>query len=372
MKDTIYRDLVERQSLFGVCIIQNNIFRYVNKKFCEMFAYKREEIIEKLNVMDFISAAHQEEVLKNHENLLNGDVEQIEFTFTALDSRQRAIEVEVWCGLISFNGSKAVQGVLSDITERKAFYLKEKSYEFKMMNEQKLSAIGQLATGIAHNLNTPISVILSNAELLQIKYSDSPELDKIIRQVERMGEIINGLLIKSKQEQVQVPQLINLNDILKNELEFLNANLEYKHNVVKLFKFEENIPEIEAVYSDFSQSLMNILQNAIDAMYSQAVKKLEVSTHYNNDQIVISIKDTGVGISHEARMKLFDPFYSTKPSPMERVGDEPTGTGLGLSTVYNLLTPYGVGIEIDSEVGVGSTFRLIIPVTRNQNSPRIT
>ncbi len=337
-----------------------------------MFAYKREDIIEKLNVLDFISSTHQEDVMKNHADLLSGTIEQTKFTFTALDSKRREIEVEVWCGLINFNGSKAVQGVLSDITERKAFYLKEKSYEFKMMNEQKLSAIGQLATGIAHNLNTPISVILSNAELLQIKYSDSPELEKIIRQVERMGEIIKGLLIKSKQEQVQIPQPINLNDILKNELEFLNANLEYKHNVVKQFKFDENIPEIEAIYSDFSQSLMNILQNAVDAMYRQTVKKLDVSSQYKDDQIVISIKDTGVGIGREARMKLFDPFYSTKPTPLERIGDEPTGTGLGLSTVYNLLTPYGVRIEIDSEVGAGSTFRLMIPVSRNQNRPKIT
>ena len=372
MQDTAFRNMIERQSLFGVCIIQDGIFRYTNQKFCDMFSYRQEDIVGKLKMEELIGLVDRKMVSNKHEKLLAGEMDHTEFGFTALDSKHREVEVEVWCGTIEFNGRKAVQGVISDVTERKAFYLKEKSYEFKMMNEQKLSSIGQLATGIAHNLNTPISVILSNAELLQIKYANSPELDKIIRQVERMGEIINGLLIKSKQEQIQTPQAINLNEIMKNELEFLNANLEFKHNVEKKFRYDENVPEIEAIYSDFSQSIMNILQNAIDAMYDRPVKKMEVWTEYKDDMIIINIKDTGVGITPEARMKLFDPFYSTKPTPMERQGDEPTGTGLGLSTVYNLLIPYGVRIDIDSEVGVGSTFRLIIPVSRNQDRPQIT
>jgi PAS domain S-box-containing protein len=364
--------MLERQSLFGVCIIQDDLFQYVNKKFCEMFSYAEDAVTGKLHFRDIISYSDRAEVLKNHSNLLHGGIEQLQFGFTAVDSGHREIEVEVWCGRMQYQDRTAIQGVIMDVTERKNLYIREKSFEFKMMNEQKLSSIGQLATGIAHNLNTPISVILSNAELLQIKNAGSPELEKIIRQVERMGEIINGLLIKSKQEQIQTPQPINLNDILKNELEFLNANLEYKHNIEKEFKFGAKIPEIVAIYSDFSQSLMNILQNAIDAMYDRPVKKIKVWTEYIDNQIIIGIQDTGVGIAPDARMKLFDPFYSTKPSPMERKGDEPTGTGLGLSTVYNLLTPYGVRIEIDSEVGTGSTFRLIVPVTPNQNHIKIT
>jgi PAS domain S-box-containing protein len=364
--------MIENQSLFGACIVQDGIFRYANKRFCEMFAYRKEDIIDTLKIENFVVLSDREQVIGIHDKLIDGSLDHADFGFTALTSTHREIEVEVWCGALEYQGRRAIQGVISDVTERKAFFLKEKTYEFKMMNEQKLSAIGQLATGIAHNLNTPISVILSNAELLQLKYSNSPELDKIIRQVERMGEIINGLLIKSKQEQIQTPQPIDLNDMVRNELEFLNANLEYKHNVEKNFRYDENVPEIEAVYSDFSQSIMNILQNAIDSMYDRPVKKLEVWTAYRDDQIEIAIKDTGVGISPDARMRLFDPFYSTKPTPAEREGSEPTGTGLGLSTVYNLLTPYGVRIDIDSEVGVGSTFKLIIPVSRNQNRPQVT
>jgi signal transduction histidine kinase len=230
-----------------------------------------------------------------------------------------------------------------------------------MMNEQKLASIGQLATGIAHNLNTPISVILSNAELLQLKYSDSPELDKIIRQADRMSQIINGLLTKSKQEQIQYPQEIDLNDLVENELEFLNSDLEFKHNVEKEYKFASNLPPIEAVYGDISQSVMNILQNAVDAMYQQEEKKLTVQTRIESGYIYLLIKDTGCGIEEENLNRLFDPFYSTKPSPLERKGDEPTGTGLGLSTVYNLLAPYGIEIKFYSKKNSGTSVTLKIP-----------
>jgi len=231
-----------------------------------------------------------------------------------------------------------------------------------MMHEQKLASIGQLATGIAHNLNTPISVILSNAELLQLKHSDSAELDKIIRQTDRMTEIINGLLTKSKQEQIQNPQELNINELVENELEFLNSNLEFKHNIEKEYKFASNLPEITGAYSDFSQSIMNILQNAVDAMYQKEVKKLTVKTVAGEDCIYLSIKDTGCGIDEKDYEKLFDPFYSTKPSPMERKSDELIGTGFGFFTVFNLLSLYGIRIEINSEPGIGTEIMLKIPL----------
>ena len=356
-----YRDLIEQQSLFGVYIIQDGKFQFLNKKFVGIFGYESTELIRNRDHLDLITPMDRDFVRKHYENIVNGDMTDANFCFTARKKDKSEIELEVWCGKIMFGGRPAVQGIIADISERKAFALKEKIYEFRMMNEQKMASIGQLATGIAHNLNTPISIILSNAELLQIKYADSPELEKIIRQTERMAEIINGLLTRSKQEQIMHPQKLDLNELVANELEFLNSNLEFKHNIEKNYQLADSLPSITAIYADFSQSIMNIVQNAIDAMYQSPEKKLTVTTSSDKNFIYVQIIDTGCGIDEKEYNKLFDPFYTTKPSPLDKKDNEPTGTGLGLSTVYNLLSPYGVEIQIDSKLKKGTTVTLKIP-----------
>jgi len=357
-----YRDLIEQQSMFGACIVQDNLFKFANKKFISITGYTHDELLNNIKSLDIVTHLDRQYVQNHYSSLISGESESVIICFSFINKQGQQLDVEVWSSKVLHNGKPAVQSIVSDISERKAYKLREKSFEFRMMNEQKLAAIGQLATGIAHNLNTPISIILSNAELLQLKYSDSPELDKIIRQVDRMGAIINGLLTKSKQEQIQYPQELDLNEMVENELEFLNSNLEFKHNIEKEYKFASHLPHIQAIYSDFSQSIMNILQNAIDAMYQCDTKKITIQTRTEGGHIYLSIADTGCGIDERDINKLFDPFYSTKPSPLERKADEPTGTGLGLSTVYNLLTPYGVEIQIDSKVGNGTEVTLKIPI----------
>ena len=352
-----YKELIEEQSLFGVCLVRNGIFIFVNKKFLKLFGYKSVDVIDKLKFEDIVFSDERETVRQLHDQILSGAVSNQQFSFTARHSSGELLDVEVWCSLVIHDGSPVIQGIIADISDKI-------NYQVRMMNEQKMAAIGQVATGIAHNLNTPISVILSNAELLQIKYPEVSEISKIVRQAERMGSIINTLLTKSKQEQIQEPQPINLNKLIQSELEFLNANLEFKHNVIKDYNFAEDLPVIRVTYSDFSQSIMNILQNAIDAMYSRPEKKLTVRTEVIRSNIHVSIEDTGIGIKERDYMKIFDPFYTTKPSPLEQKGNEPTGTGLGLSTVFNLLKPYGVSINISSEYEKGTTFTLVVPLDK--------
>jgi signal transduction histidine kinase len=332
-----------------------------------LFGYKDPETVGIISFFELVAHISQKKVQQAFQDIRIGKVKSKQFGYTALDKFSREIEVEVWLRKSEYNGKSAIEGIILDISERKEFHLKEKTYELRMMNEHKLASIGRLATGIAHNLNTPISVIMTNAELLQLKYIDSPELDKILRQAERMSSIINRLLTKSKQEQLQEPQALDLNKLISDELEFLNSNLEFKHNIQKEYFFDEHLPVIYAVYSDFSQSIMNIIQNAIDAMYKRPMKKLTVTTEYKNENITIAVKDTGVGIDEKNYLKLFDPFYTTKPSPHERKDDAPTGTGLGLATVHNLLTPYGVEIDVDSIVDEGTTFTLRVPVDKVKN-----
>lgn len=357
-----FKNIVE-QSLIGVYILQKNKLKYANKKYYEILGNNN-----KASHLDLALLQYKPLLEKNLNDLISGANNFNHYTFTIKSKDGRENDLEVWESKLIYDGKPAIQGFVSDITDKRIYTEREKEYELKLMQEHKMAAIGQLAAGVAHNLNTPLSVILGNCDLIRLQQGDSDELEKISRQAEKMSEIIQGLLTKNRLEQDRQVQKINLNKLLQTELDFLNSNLDYKHNIKKEFKFKEDLPELYAVYSDFSQSLMNIIHNAIDAMYERKLKILKIETDFDTKNLTIRISDSGCGIEDSDSMKLFDPFYTTKPGPDERKGNEPTGIGLGLSTVYNLLTPYGVEINFNSRKNEGTEVVLNIPYkTINDN-----
>ncbi len=254
---------------------------------------------------------------------------------------------------------------LVDETEKKRLKEKQRSLEFELLQEQKLSSIGILASGIAHNLNGPLSVIVGYLDLLYSRISEADEIPLILAQTERMKEIINNMMIKSRQEQDGRNRWLNLNSLLKNELKFLEANLEFKHRVDKQYEFAVGLPEIYGVYSDFSQSFQNIVNNAIDAMVDSPVKNLFVKTSFDSENIYVEFHDTGHGLDSKDIDKIFSPFYSTKPPVGEGKLGQPTGTGLGLLSASQLIKKYGGTIEADGKPGKGACFKITIPIKEN-------
>lgn len=260
------------------------------------------------------------------------------------------------------------------ITEEKKLEKKQREMELELMEKHKLASIGMLAEGIAHNLNTPLTGISGNALLLRESldelYKGLPEraklhyeeckkyLERIINQANKMDVIIKNLLYKSRQEQEGGKQLIDINQLLREELQFLEADMRFKHEIRKIYNFDETIQPIEGVYSDFSQSFVNIIRNAMDAMYGQEKQELTITTRQDNDFIYVEIHDTGVGIKEEHIPKIFDPFFTTKP--LTAPDGRPTGVGLGLHSCYRLMEPYGVKFEVESKPG-DTTFIMKIP-----------
>jgi signal transduction histidine kinase len=243
---------------------------------------------------------------------------------------------------------------------------KRREMELELLQQAKLADIGMLASGIAHNLKNPLTVLSGRLQLIQRINPDieKEKVDIMLRQVDAMNSIIENMMHKSRQEQEQDEQLLDLNTLLRDELTFFEANLEFKHKIKKEYHFAENLPAIRGVYSDFSQSLMNMVKNAMDAMHDSKEKKLTVRTDVEDGFIRIVLSDTGCGIPQAHIPKLFSPFFTTKPVSGKQQGDEPTGTGLGLSSAYQLLSPYGAKIAVESEEGGGTTFTVRIPVKR--------
>ncbi len=365
-----YKSLVE-QSLVGVFILQDGKFIYVNRTICETLECAADLLISNSVLLDFIHPDDQEKVNKNMKDVEEGNVDSIQgFQCSAITKKGNERVLKLWFGSILYKGKRALEGIMIDATEEVKAKEREKYLQLELMTEHKLAAIGQLAAGISHNLNTPIAIIQANAELLKMKHPDMKEADKILQQTQRMAQLINTILSKGRKEQERAEVVIDLNELIQQELEFLNANLYFKHHIEKEFHFDPNLPKIRGVYSDFSQGITNIIQNAIDAMYQAPVRKLTITTQWDGEKIEIKISDTGHGIPEEIRSKIFDPFFTTKPKQDNVLEnpDAPHGTGLGLSSAYNLLSSYGVKISFHTELEQGTTFILSIPVRKDTSS----
>jgi two-component system NtrC family sensor kinase len=225
--------------------------------------------------------------------------------------------------------------------------------EDQLLQAEKLSSIGLLAAGIAHEVNTPITGISSYTQMLLKETSDGdrrkPILEKIERQTFRAAEIVNGLLNFARMNGSEYRDL-DLNVLLRDSLALLDHQI--KQNHIKLaYSLADNLPQVYGNSGKLQQVFINLILNARDAM--PAGGELRIETALNESMVIVDIEDTGVGISAENIKKIYDPFFTTKG-----VG---TGTGLGLAVTYGIIQEHGGRILVDSMPGKGTRFRLKLP-----------
>jgi signal transduction histidine kinase len=199
---------------------------------------------------------------------------------------------------------------------------------------------------------------------MQLRGTDSKEIQQIRAQAMTMREIIANLMVKSRSERETEPRDLLIEDIVTTELRFLDANLFFKTKVEKVVELAKDSPSIYGVYIDFSQVIGNLLRNAIDAMHNSPKKVLTVKTWSDAKHLFLSVSDTGHGIPEDVRDQIFKPFFTTKPKSSDVKPGEPSGTGLGLSSSRNILARYGAEITLDTAVNVGTTFTVRIPLGR--------
>ena len=264
------------------------------------------------------------------------------------------VEVTISAVEIEFGGRPARLALAVDVTE-------QQRVRRELEQARKLESIGLLASGIAHNLNGPLSGIQGFTELLHTTHPELTELDIILNQVHRIKDIIRTLMLKAHHQEEVTPRRIQINELLKTELAFLEANLFFKHEVEKSCDFDPQLPEVWGVYGDFSQAFLNIINNAIDAIHSTPKKALRIRTSHENGWITVEIKDSGVGMTEDILSRIFEPFFTTKLPPDSENPKGPTGTGLGLPASRELLAPYDGRIEVWSQPHQGSVFTVMLP-----------
>ncbi len=237
----------------------------------------------------------------------------------------------------------------------------------RLINQEKSAVIGRLLQGMVHNFKNPLNTILGFNDLIAIE-TQSRNLDTVQSYCEKitfagqhMQQMMDNLLVRSRNDQTQNLQAVNINTLLKNEIELLNADLIFRDRIEKDIVLDPEIPEIPMIFSDMSQVIHNLIDNAVDAMHNVRNASLLIRTRTDSQQIYVDVCDNGCGIAEEHMEKIFDPFYSSKRPRDSNGSATPSGTGLGLHTCCELLKPYGGLISVVSTPGNGSTFTIALP-----------
>ncbi|WP_035957813.1 GAF domain-containing sensor histidine kinase [Bryobacter aggregatus] len=238
--------------------------------------------------------------------------------------------------------------IFDDITDRA-------DLESRLVQADKLSSIGLLAAGVAHEVNTPLAVISTYAQMLSKRMNGDEKtilLDKIAKQTFRASEIVNSLLNFSRTSTLDWSE-VSLNRVVRDTASLIEHQLE-KARVTVAFQLDESLGQIKGNQGKMQQVFLNLFLNARDAMEGGGV--LTIRSYSDGDVAHIEIADTGAGISADHVDRIFDPFFTTKGAKK--------GTGLGLSISYGIVQEHGGSIEVTSAPNQGTRFRLDFPLVK--------
>jgi two-component system NtrC family sensor kinase len=228
--------------------------------------------------------------------------------------------------------------------------------QFQLIRTEKLVALGELAAGVAHEINNPLGTITIYTHLLlKGLEKDDPrreDVELILSEANRTKEIVQGLLSFARETKLR-PGPTNINELLEDVLELL-VNQSLFHNIKIKKSFFQNLPTIFADATQLKQVFLNIILNAAQAMEGKG--NLVISTIQEKKQIKVKIQDTGPGIPPEIMGKLFNPFFTTKEK----------GTGLGLAISYGIIERHSGKIDIETKLGKGSTFIVSLPISSEE------
>jgi two-component system, NtrC family, sensor kinase len=265
------------------------------------------------------------------------------------EGRQLVVNVSI-APLLGKDGERLGRLILvEDVSQRARM-------EDQLVQTEKLTSLGLLAAGVAHEVNTPLAVISNYIQMLAKQFpSDDPRhtlIEKIVKQTFRASEIVNNLLNFSRTGSSQFGE-VNLNSVLEETLSLVSHPFKSAHVQVAR-ELQKDLPPVLGSTNRLQQVFLNLFMNARDAMPQGGM--LEVRTACSNGTVEVQVADTGIGIPRESLHRIFDPFFTTKSSGR--------GTGLGLSVSYGIIKEHAGKIDVRSTQGKGTSFKLEFPVAR--------
>ncbi len=336
----------------------------VNPALVRMLGYDSEEQLLAVNLARdvYADAAERERILAQFDGA--DAVEGVEVMWKRRDGRRVLVRLAGRAVRRADGGGRieCFETLAEDVTERRAL-------EEQLRQSQKMEAVGQLTGGIAHDFNNLLTIILANAQLIakalpQEQADAHTDLRDVMAAALRGRVMVKELLGFARRSSLDL-QPVHLGDLVADLQSFLRRILPADVEIV--IAGADDLPEVRADIHAAEQILFNLATNARDAMPDGGVLRIETQrvqldeercqacgVPRAGDYVCLAVGDTGTGMDEETRRRMFEPFFTTKPPGR--------GTGLGLATVYGLAKQHGAGIEVESEPGKGTRFRMYFPV----------
>jgi PAS domain S-box-containing protein len=350
--------IVESVNVGLLAVDENGRITRCNSTFEEMMNSSREQTIGKLieEIFDESFALNLETILGKSRWHLTEIRNAYKLLTTDFKGKSLILNVAIApLRSVSHNQTGAII-VFENVTSRIKL-------EETLQQSEKLSSIGLLAAGVAHEVNTPLTGVSSYTQMLlgMIPETDPKHalLQKVQKQTDRASNIVGNLLNFSRTGNAAEFTEIDINKLLDDTLQLLEPQL--RKSQVEIVKIYADVPpKIFGNAGKLQQVFTNLIINARDAMFGGG--DITLTTSVENEEVVIEVSDTGTGIEAENLNKIFDPFFTTKA-----VG---SGTGLGLAVSYGIVQEHAGTIEAASEVGQGTTFHLVFPIAQKQQRQR--
>lgn len=368
-----YRLLFESSS-DGIVIAdtETKMFSHVNPAMCRMLGYTASEL--KTMHVDEIHPKHSlPSVSEGFEATGMGKTLEIA-TLPCLRKDGSIVFAEINSNMVLLSGRKYNIAIFRDITERKLAEEEKAGLELQLWESQKMEAVGQLAGGISHDFNNLLSVINGYAQLLladpALDVSERPKIEEILRAGERAAGLTRQLLVFSRRHPPE-SKIIDLDAIISGMEKMLRRLI--KENIAVTRNFSPGLWQIKADPGNIEQVIMNLFINASDAMPEGGILKIETGNLKIDDAnrlfhppdiraglyVTLAVSDNGCGMDENIRKHIFEPFFTTK--------DVGKGTGLGLATVYGIVKQSNARIDVQSELGKGTCFRIYFPQVLNEH-----
>ncbi len=327
----------------------------VNDATLTMYGTKDKNNLVGKNSIDMIAAEDRERAFADVKEMLDkGYIRSQEYHIVTKDGRRLPVEMSSGVMKDADGAPVGFVGITRDISERTKL-------RQQLIQSEKLAAVGTLAYGIAHEFNNVLAGMTVAAEF-GLSQSDNQEVRESFQAIaenSQRGSSITNSLLAVAGEKREKKELTDITQPLENVLSFSRRELE-KANINIMQDFEP-IPQIFCDPGELSEVFLNMVNNARDAMTPRG-GTLSVKVRPDKDNIQIVFKDTGEGIPEEIKDKIFDPFVTTKGALGK---SEVPGTGLGLYVTYGIINSYHGKIDVDSRVGKGTTFTILIPISKN-------
>ena len=337
--------------------IKGNIILF-NRAAEELLGYRAEAVLGKIHITQLYPPGIAKEVMKKLRSSDYGGIGRFTGSeFKIVDKWGKEIPIHLSAAIVYREGREVASvGIFTDLRPRLVMEQKLQETHLQLIQLEKLRSLGEMAAGVAHEINNPLGGILIYANLMMegLAPDDAKreDLEKIVHETTRCKDIVKSLLEFARQSGPKF-ELTDVNRAITDGLLFLENQVTF-HNIEIIKELDPTLPPMWGNAGQLKQVFLNIMINAADAMHGRGILTIKTFPSADNNKVIIEFTDTGGGIPEEILPRIFDPFFTTKG-----VGE---GTGLGLSMSYGIVKEHKGNIEVDTVVESGTTFRVVLPV----------